>query len=75
MLRDGTQGFSQRHRYRVLDSAARHRGQNTGHWPVRPAGILPAAASDRFEQSKTPLGAQAQKSVFLSSGRPKKKTR
>jgi hypothetical protein len=41
--------------------------RNTGRWPVRPAGILPAAASDGSQRSKTPLGAQTEKSVFLSS--------
>jgi hypothetical protein len=48
--------------------------RNTGRWPVRPAGILPAAASERPQRSKTPLGAQTGKSVFLGSrGGGKKK--
>ena len=39
--------------------------RNTGRWPVSPAGILPAAASEWSQRSKTPLGAQTGKSVFL----------
>ena len=48
--------------------------RNTGQWPVSPAGILPAAASERLSGVKTPLGAQTGKSVFLGSrDRGKKK--
>jgi hypothetical protein len=30
--------------------------RNTGRWPVRPAGILPAAASERSQRSKNSAG-------------------
>lgn len=39
--------------------------RNTGRWPVSPAGILPAAASERSQRSKNSAGAQTGKSVFL----------
>ena len=39
--------------------------RNTGLWPVRPAGILPAVLRTGWHRSKTPLGAQTWKSVFL----------
>ena len=33
-------------------------GGNTGLWPLRPAGILPAVSAAQFQRSRTPLGAQ-----------------
>ena len=30
--------------------------RNTGRWPVRPAGILPTAASERSQRSKNSAG-------------------
>jgi len=30
--------------------------RNTGPWPVRPAGILPAAASERSQRSENSAG-------------------
>jgi len=39
--------------------------RNTGLWPVRPARILLAVLQTAWQRSKTPLGAQTWKSVFL----------
>jgi len=41
--------------------------RNTGRWPVRPAGILPAAASERSQRSKTPLGVDPMAQNQISS--------
>ena len=41
--------------------------RNTGRWPVRPAGILPAAASERSQRSKNSAGRTDCNSVFLGS--------
>jgi len=50
--------------------------RNTGRWPVSPAGILPAAASEWSQRSKDSAGgAQTGKSVFPRlTGRAERKS-
>ncbi len=45
--------------------------RNTSLWPVRPAGILPPVLRTGWQRSKTSLGAQTWKSVFLQRRLPK----